>query len=366
MRILYDHQVSSLQDAGGASRYFYQLVRWLLTAPDVEVELWLGINGSIYPFREVPRARVLGWKGSLPRGYRRYIANELLSNVLAPFAGTKDIYHFTLYRSMPMLRSRSRVATHHDCTHERFPQLFPNAGQIIRAKRRGFATADAIICISKSSQADLLRFYAVDAAKTRVIYHGVEPLHGSAEAALAWRKQAASPYLLFVGSRATYKNFGILLQAFRDSGLYKSMWLAAAGGGPLTPAEQHLAKKLEVADRLQVFPQLSDALLAEAYAGANLLVYPSRCEGFGHPPLEAMAAGCPVLVANTSCLPEVCGDAPFYFEPDDPASLERMLLEATNHESARQIARERGARIVSRYSWKQCAAETLALYRDCL
>lgn len=366
MRILYDHQVFSLQDAGGASRYFYQLTRCLLTASDVEVELWLGINGTVLPFRELLGARIVGCERFLPRGYTRYIANELLSNTLAPFAGKKDIYHLTLYCGMPLVRARCRVATHHDCAHERFPHLFRNAAQIMRAKRRGFAAADAIICVSKSSQADLLRFYGVDAAKTRVIYHGLEPLRGSAEAARAWRKQMAAPYLLFVGSRAAYKNFGILLRAFRDSGLYKSMWLVAAGGGPLTAAEQQLAQKLEVADRLRAFPPLSDPLLAEAYAGATLLVYPSRCEGFGHPPLEAMAAGCPVLVANTSCLPEVCGDAPFYFDPDDPASLEHMLLEAAGNEAARQAARERGARVASRYSWNKCAAETLALYRDCL
>ena len=172
-------------------------------------------------------------------------------------------------------------------------------------------------------------------------------------------------YLLFVGSRGAYKNFNNLLRAFRATGLHQSMQLLAVGGGALTSEERALARELEVADSLVVFPQVADSLLAEAYTAATLLVYPSWCEGFGHPPLEAMAAGCPALVCNTSCLPEVCRDAPFYFNPNDQGSLERMLLEAVTDESARQQAQDRGTRVAAHYSWQKCGAETLALYRDC-
>jgi len=367
MRILYDHQVFSLQNAGGASRYYYELMRSFAGASEVHAELWLGINSTAYPFRQLSgaQAHVVGCGGLLDRGNWRYAANELLSNAVAPVAGRFDVYHPTLYRRMPMVRARRIVATHHDCAHERFPNLFPNVKQIIRAKRRLYAQADAIICVSESSRRDLLQFYDVDRAKTRVIHHGLHRLPGSVTAAAELRSRVPAEYLLFVGSRAAYKNFNNLLRAFRATGLHKSMLLLAVGGGPLTAEEQALAKLLEVARSLVVFPQLADTLLAEAYAAATLLVYPSWCEGFGFPPLEAMAAGCPALVSNTSCLPEICRDAPFYFNPQDQSSLEQALLAAANDETARQKAKERGTQVAAEYSWQKCGDQTLALYREC-
>jgi glycosyltransferase involved in cell wall biosynthesis len=367
MRILYDHQVFSLQNTGGASRYYYELMRWLAGASEVYTEFFLGINDTVFPFWQLPRAQthVVGWGNFPRRGRWRYIANEALGNAWAPFAGRLDVYHPTLYRQMPLVRARRMVTTHHDCTHERFPSLFSNARQNIRAKRRLYAQADAIICVSESSRRDLLQFYDVDSAKTRVIHHGLRGLPGSATAAAELRVQVPAEYLLFVGSRAPYKNFNNLLRAFRATGLHKSILLLAVGGGALTAEERRLAEELEIAARLIVFPQLADTMLAEAYAAATLLVYPSWWEGFGFPPLEAMAAGCPALVSNTSCLPEICRDAPFYFNPQEPGSLETALLQATSDEPARRQARERGARVAAQYSWQKCGKETLALYREC-
>jgi glycosyltransferase involved in cell wall biosynthesis len=370
MRILYDHQVFSLQDAGGASRYYYELIRSLAGHSEVQTELWLGINDTVFPFHLLSRARIVSCGKFLPPGLRRYIANEVLGNGLALVAGRLDVYHPTLYRRMPLVRARRVVVTHHDCVHEHFPDLFPNAKQILRAKRRLYARADAIICVSESSRKDLLKFYDVDAAKTLVIYHGLDrsPDHRlPASATTKGRSHARVPadYLLFVGSRAPYKNFNSLLRAFRTTGLHKSMSLLAVGGGALTAAERGLAEKLEIASSLIVFPRLSDAQLAEVYAEATLLVYPSRYEGFGFPPLEAMAAGCPALVSNSSSLPEICGDAPFYFDVNEQGSLEKNLLEATNDEKARSRARHRGTRVAAQYSWQKCGEQTLALYREC-
>lgn len=371
MRILYDHQLFSLQDAGGASRYFYELMKALAgvdgVEPELWSELWMGFNQTVYPFRQLSggRTRVVGWGGWLQHGRCRYLANEMLGNVLASCAGRFDVYHPTLYRQMPLVRTRRMVVTHHDCAVERFPELFSNAKKIIGFKRRQYAEADAIICVSESSRRDLLQFYNVGAKKARVIYHGLEPLAGSAAAAAELRRLVPSEFLLFVGSRAPYKNFNNLLRAFRATRLHESLLLVAAGGGYVTPEEWSLAEELEIADRVLVWPQVRDALLAEAYKAAKLLVYPSFCEGFGFPPLEAMAANCPVLVCNTSCLPEICRDAAFYFNPGDQGSLEAALFRAVTSEEPRQRARARGSRIAAGFSWQKCADETLALYRAC-
>jgi glycosyltransferase involved in cell wall biosynthesis len=367
VRILYDHQLFSLQDVGGGSRYYYELLRHVAGAPGVQAELLLGMNSSVFPLQELASERmtVMSFGGSLRPGMWRYIVNEAFSNAVAPFRGRMDVYHSTLYRSVPLVRAKRIVATHCDCVQERFPQLFPDIGKIRRAKKRLFRQADAIICISESSRKDLLSFYDVNADKTRVIYLGITSMAPCTAAAGMLRTHLRRKYILFVGSRAPYKNFNGLLKAFHNAGLYESLDLLALGGGPLTKEETALIGKLGLTDSVISLPIVSDGVLAEAYAGAQLFVYPSFCEGFGFPPLEAMSAGCPVLASHTSSIPEVCLDAPFYFDLEDATSFTRALLCAINDEPARRQAMEKGNKVAARYSWKQCGEATLALYREC-
>lgn len=191
------------QNAGGASRYYYELMRSLAGVSDVCTELWLEINDTAYPMRQLSDAQthVVSCGGFLKSGSSRYIANEVLGNALAALAGRLDIYHPTLYRRMPLMRARRIVVTHHDCVQERFPELFSNARQIVRAKRRLFAQADAIICVSEASRRELLLFYDVDPSKTRVIHHGVQRLPGSLAAAAELRAQVPGE-MCFLSVRA--------------------------------------------------------------------------------------------------------------------------------------------------------------------
>jgi len=134
----------------------------------------------------------------------------------------------------------------------------------------------------------------------------------------------------------------------------------------MSPAEERLIADLGLPNAVVHIGHVDDAILAEAYSGARLLAYPSLSEGFGLPPLEAMHLGCPVLVCNTSCLPEICADAAFYFEPNSSESLREALIRAVNDDSARAQAVARGFQIAAQYSWEKCSEETLALYRECL
>lgn len=367
MRVLYDHQLFSLQDAGGGSRYFYELMKFMAAAPGVQMELLLGMSDSVHSFRSLAseRTKVSALGGALRPGIWRYIVNEVYTNAVAPFRGRMDVYHSTLYRSVPLVRARRIVATHHDCVQEKFPQLFPDVGKIRRAKKRLYQQADAIICVSEASRKDLLAFYNVDAAKTRVIHHGIASMARCRSAADELQNHLRRPYILFVGSRAAYKNFVALLQAFHDTGANTSLDLLVLGGGSLTREETALIGELKLSDSITSLPIVSDDILAEAYAGACLFVYPSLCEGFGFPPLEAMSVGCPVLASHTSSIPEVCLDAPIYFDPQDQASFNAALLVAINDEQARRQAIEKGSKVVSQYSWKKCGDQTLALYYEC-
>jgi glycosyltransferase involved in cell wall biosynthesis len=368
MHIVYDHQVFSLQDAGGASRYHFDLFRHMKDLPEIHADLIVGLDRSRYCFKELVQnnVRILSRRSSLKPGFVRYALNEAITNAVAPFRGTADIYHPTLYRACPLIRARRVVVTHHDCVQERFPHLFSNVRRIIDAKRKLFARADAIICISNSARNDLLKFYSVDPAKACVIYHGHDPLPRDAAMGDRVRREVQRPYVLYVGSRAPYKNFSALLQAFGAAGAADAFDLVVAGGGTLTRAERELASSLQLEEHLHAFPAASDALMAEAYANATLFVYPSLYEGFGLPPLEAMSAGCPVLLSACSSLPEICGDGAFYFDPGAPDSLARMLKDLLTDAGARGRMACRGAKVPLRYGWKECVRRTHGVYEACL
>ncbi len=366
MRIYYDHQLCSLQNAGGASRYHYELINHLSELPGVETETFLGMNETVYPYKQLSsaKARVMGFAAPLRKGVIRYAANELMGNFVAPFRGMFDVYHPTHHRIMPSVRARRIVVTHHDCIYERFP-VFRFTKEVLRAKKDLFERADAIICISEASRKDLLEYYDVEAAKTYVIHHGLTHLPRSRRAAEKLRSVLRRDYVLYVGSRAAYKNFFTLLKAFRAANLQKELDLLVLGGGPLIPEEVTMAGKLELDGTLIAIPRVSDELLAEAYAGARLFVYPSLWEGFGLPPLEAMSLDCPVVAGRVSSVPEVCKDAPFYFDPEDGESLNRVLVNAVTNDEARKQAIARGRNIAAQYTWQKCAQETLQLYRKC-
>ena len=128
MRILYDHQVFSLQDRGGISRYYFELLRQISRSNNCEAEILLGSNNNLLRFSSLPKVTVHEYRGSLVTkpGKYRYLLNEAISNIVLPFRGHFDVYHPTLYRCVPLVHSTKIVVTHHDCAYERFPTLFKN------------------------------------------------------------------------------------------------------------------------------------------------------------------------------------------------------------------------------------------------
>ncbi len=371
MRVFYDHQVTSLQDAGGASRYHYELLQHLGSASAVSASALLGGNRSVLPFPRLHGGgrRVVSWTTRLPAGYGRYLANEAASALLAPLQGSFDIYHASYYRALPFVRRRRLVVTHHDCVQERYPELFRNAASIIRAKRRLFAQADRIVCVSAASQADLFEFYEVEPERTEVIHHGFSPLGTAGETSRSVtesKPESDPPYLLYVGARARYKNFGLLLEAFAASNFRRDVRLRAVGGGAWSGEEREQLAALGVTEQVDIVPRASEAELAAHYRGAALFVYPSLYEGFGFPPLEAMSEGCPALVSASSSLPEICGDAAYYFDPSSRESLQTELDRLLESKELRTAKRAAGLARVQLFTWPKAAAQTLVAYQRTL
>lgn len=364
MRILYDHQVFSLQNTGGISRYYYELLTHLGQAESCRPEITLGFQRSAFDFRQLPGVKAWRFHGlsSLTPGKARYIFNEMLSTALLSFLGQFDVYHPTLYRHVQVARWKKMVITHHDCAYERYPALFRRVERIKRLRTRQFQMADAIICPSESTRRDLHEFYDVPESKTFVVHHGVT--HMQRDSGARGEFSCDRPFLLYVGSRARYKNFPVLLRGFAAAGFKAEFDIMVAGGGPSTDAELALIRETGLIGNVRFIPNASDPLLAEFYSQARLLVYPSLYEGFGFPPLEAMSFGCPVLATRSSSLPEVCRNAAFYFDADDLESFVSSLRVACFNMTERATKVRDGMSLVTSYNWKKCAAKTLAIYRQ--
>ena len=364
MRILYDHQVYSLQGAGGISRYYYGLLKHLTQLDSCKPEIAIGVQRNGLDFRNLPGVKVWGFQGlgSLAPGKTRYILNELLSTALLPVRGEFDVYHPTLYGYVRTARWKKMVITHHDCAYERYPALFSRVEMIKRLRARQFQTSDVITCNSEATRRDLHEFYDLPESKTCVVHHAVTLLQRNPNRPCEFA--CDRPFLLYVGSRATYKNFPALLRGFAAADLKREFAIVVVGGGAPTDAELALIVETGLVGHVQFVPRAPDASLAEIYTQARLLVYPSLYEGFGLPPLEAMSFECPVLVAHNSCLPEICGDAAFYFQADDLESLVSSLRVACFDEAQRATKKENGKKRVAFFSWQKCAAGTLAVYKQ--
>jgi glycosyltransferase involved in cell wall biosynthesis len=362
MRILYDHQVTSLQNAGGISLYFYELIRHLIQNNNIQADLLLGSNGTVLPFKSLARnnCRVVSSKSAMRVGYVRYGINDVITNLIASLSGRFDVYHPTLYRCMPMVRSKSIVVTHHDCTQERFPNFFNSMDMRRRVKTKQFEQADAIICVSEYSRNCLLEFYPVRPEKTHVIHLGITPMQPGILPEIALGK---SPYVLYVGGRQHYKNFPALLRAFRVSRLAKDFFMICAGGGSFSVGELQLIQREGLQKRIIVFPRVSSEELGALYSHAHTFVYPSLHEGFGLPPVEAMTCGTVPVVSNAASIPEICQDAAIYFDPNSLDSMVDSMEKASYDSKLRETIQERGKVIVTKYSWAECSRKTFQLYR---
>jgi len=367
MQILFDHQSFSLQKTGGITRYFYEVIRHLNLIPDFSTITQLGLSTTMWPLEQAsrPNGSVLHWGPRLVNsGVGTYLINEALLTPYNLLRRPVDIYHNTLYRFMPGIRARRRVATHHDCTLERFPELFPapEFKLIVSARRKMFEQADLIFCVSGASSRDMQELYDVEASRIKVLCNGPSQLDRSEAGRKELDALVARPFLLYVGTRFLYKNFNALVFAFAESGLHNEYDLLAIGGSPFPSAELKSTAQLGVRSKIISAPGASAGLLAEAYAAASLFVYPSLYEGLGLPPLEAMMMGCPALVAASPATREVCQDAALFFDPASQSDFNAKLATAVEDTPGRRAMIERGHALVKLRQWPVIVEQMAAAY----
>jgi glycosyltransferase involved in cell wall biosynthesis len=220
----------------------------------------------------------------------------------------------------------------------------------------------AIITVSHFSRERIVRFTSVDPDRVHVIYNGVDRRFRPANPKSIKRVLADfdldRPYVLFVGSLEPRKNLRILLEAWQ-LGSFDGATLAVVGaaGRQFSRCEFDLIPK-----GVRLLGSVGDDVLPALYSAAAGFVYPSIYEGFGLPPLEAMACGCPVAVSNIPAHREVCGDTAMYFDPFSPEDVSSKLQWLLRLDSAdRASVRERGLDRAARYTWQSAASDTWRL-----
>jgi glycosyltransferase involved in cell wall biosynthesis len=369
MKVAFDHQIFSKQRYGGISRYFFELASRLPAHGVSEVCVVAPLHINLYltadSAHRFTSGRYVHYK------FRSRLPNVLFTRVIglanrfaAPLAwrgANPDIVHESYFATTPVGRAQRRVVTIHDMTHDLFPDEVPLARRWVAAKRAAVNRADHVICVSENTRRDLVRLYGIDPARTSVVHHGYS-LTGQTNAAKV-ESGGRRPSLLYVGHRGGYKNFRTMLQAYSSSPVLREFELIAFGGHPLLPDEQKEIGRLGIADRVR-FESGSDQELAARYRTATAFIYPSKYEGFGIPPLEAMSHGCPVVCSNAASIPEVVGDAGLYFDPNNSEELRTTLERVATTEGLQADLRARGYARIAAFSWDKCAAETARIYRE--
>jgi glycosyltransferase involved in cell wall biosynthesis len=363
MKVAYDYQTFILQAYGGISRYFVKLCEELTKdAEEVRIfapyhcnQLLGALNKSI-----ITGKKIASNEFSKPKALAIMILNQSLSR--RTIGNWKpDLVHETYYsirRSAP--RKFPVITTVYDMIHERLPQHFHKADPTSFLKRLTIKRADHIICISESTKRDLIELFPFVESKISVVHLGVSLFDAKKNDFLVDK-----PYLLYVGSRNGHKNFSNLVRSFANLEKLRSNFdLIAFGGGSFTATELNAFNNFGF--KQTQIRQISgdDSLLAMVYRKASAFIYPSFYEGFGLPPLEAMAQDCPVVSSNSSSMPEVIGDAGEYFDPTSTEQMAEAIERVVFSQSRREQLVKLGKKRLEIFTWKNCADKTNQVYHQ--
>lgn len=358
--VFYGPEIWSLQLAGGISRYFSELIP-RISSRDTKIYVFATPNKNVF-IERIPQDSLI----EVPR----FTSSDLLDfkKLINLQSTSRSIYHSTYYGNVNYSHLKDNgikiVTTVYDLIAEKFPSKKRSLIPRINLKKRAINHADHIICISNSTKSDLESIYKVDTDRISVVHLGVN--NNSISRRIESSRIINEKFLLFVGKRSGYKNFKTFLTAFAESKYLKENFkLVLFGGGKINSEENELFEKYNILDRIYI-PNNDDETLENLYLNATALIYPSLYEGFGLPLIEAMSFGCPVFAGNTSSIPEIGGDAVFYFDPykaeDIKYVLEKTLVQS-NLISSKSLT---GYSRATQFNWDKTAIQTLKVYNNVL
>jgi glycosyltransferase involved in cell wall biosynthesis len=317
-------------------------------------------------WREIPRAPKLS--------YLTLLADHWLYARAVHEAGV-DLFHGIDHNLTPLLRCPS-IVTVHDLVLLvlRGPYLGPTSWLWMMAHRQAARKARAVVAVSRNTAMDVERIWSIPADRIVVVPEGVSDIYHAVEdeaeiEETTARFGVAGPYFLYLGGFDPRKNIHNMLLSFkrfilREGGGYNMVLC-----GDTRSFEAYLRDEIDelgLGENVVLTGFVEEESLPALYSGAVGFVCVSLYEGFGLPPLEAMACGTPVIASRASSIPEVVGDAGLLVDPLDPADIMGGMDQVANRPETRRELRERGLRQASRFTWDETARRTLALYEGIL
>lgn len=364
---------AAAHERAGLGRYAANLAQSMLT-------LEPGLTAFINDFRESrlgpPLNTLPTHTAGLPRKLWRLRAAASYfggPSMDSAFEGV-TLFHATEHLLPQLTRARS-VFTLHDTAYLLFPKyhLLQNRLYLTLMMPRFLARADAVIAVSENTQRDALRFYRLDPAKVHVIPEGVEPRfqpEANPQSLIEIKKRYRLPerFILCVSTIEPRKNLPLLLEAYAAlRPRCPEVGLVLAGGkGWLYESFFERLRSLGLENHVTLTGYVPEADLPGLINCAEVFAYPSKFEGFGLPPLEAMACGVPVVCSNASSLPEVVGDAGLLLPPDDVRGWAEALTRLLTDRALHADRRARGLARAGQFSWETAARQTLEVYEKVL
>lgn len=268
------------------------------------------------------------------------------------------------------------VITAHDLSWIQFPDTHPpeRVKVMNRIFPRSLESAAHVITDAEYTRREIIQHFGVAPDRiTSIPLAARDIIHPRSEEdcqpVLAAQKLSYRSYILCVGTLEPRKNLELMIRAYAEApSAFRARWPLVLVGmrGWLTSSLESVMQPLVASGEVRPLGFVSDEDLAMLYAGASMLVYPSLYEGFGLPPLEAMSSGTPVIVSNSSTLPEVVGDAGVLVHPQDVRGLRDAVLELAEDREHWESRHRASLLQASRFSWARCARETIAIYRSVL
>lgn len=367
--VLYDKQIFHLQKYGGISRYFSEIIHGISKYEQVDVLLknYFSDNEHLKKSQKNYLSLIYNYKNF--KGKNRLIEylnkrdNRHLNNLIK--AGKYEIFHPT-YNQTDFLNfipiDKPFVLTVHDMIHELYPD--PDFRDYFKDKLNKsilIPKATSIIAVSENTKNDILKFYpSIDPNKISVIHHG----YSFSSCKNLEKRVIEKKYVLFVGGRAYYKNFKWLISNIASFLLNENIQLVCAGGGCFSIEELQLITTYNLDNNIYYTNINNDEHLSNLYNHALCFVFPSLYEGFGIPILEAFSNNCPVILTNSSCFPEIAGDAALYF--DDQETLLTQLFAILNSSELRNYLIFSGNRVLENYTWEKSTKKHFEIYNKSL
>jgi glycosyltransferase involved in cell wall biosynthesis len=302
---------------------------------------------------------------------------SIAEQVRVPLAVRREgvtLFHAPHYVLPPLVRCRS-VVTIHDCIHLMFPQYLPNRLALQYARTSislAARQATRVLTVSESSKRDILRFVDVPSEKIDVIYNAyderfaVEPREEDV-IRVRERYQLHDEFVFYAGNVKPHKNLERLIVAFdlvRKRGLDRLKLVLIGDEISRYAALRRAVHQHQLHKHVRFLGYLPEETLAVMYRLAGVFVFPSLYEGFGLPPLEAMASGTPVVTSNVSSLPEVAADAAVLVDPHDPHAIAEGIYRLLTDERLRRDLRVKGLARARQFSWEDSVRRVHAIYQE--